>query len=543
MARADNLAEGRRSRAARAAIRGTRPPSLRPAGVTHGEARGRARHPKGLRRAPARVLLGLGLLAAGCASSPAAPAPGVGPRGASHSRGYAEIRQMVFPPLVLDLPRVGHEVGRRVLSNGLVVYLYPDRRLPLVEATAMVRAGTAYEGDAIWTAMLLLGSQLRAGGTAETPAAALDAALERMAASIETSAGAEVVTATLNVLAPDASRGLGLLAQVLRTPAFDATKLRVGQARLVEDIRRRYEDPARLAGRTFFRLLYPEGHPEGREPDPARVRAVTPADLRALHARYVHPNNTLLAVAGDFDPAEMADQVERIFGGWPRGEVALPPLPRAERRLHGGVYLVPRPLGQATLVLGHLGIDRTNPDRYAVELMDIILGRSGFTSRITERVRSDEGLAYSVGTYYATGTRDLGAFRASVQTKNESVGRAAAAVLEEIRKIMEHPVASEELAAAQEALINSFVFRWHSPLQVVSQLMGLEFDGLPADYYATLLDRYRSVTPADILRVARQYLHPDRMTIVVVGDPARFDRPLADFGSVTQLSPAGQPLN
>ncbi|HEY7678109.1 MAG TPA: pitrilysin family protein, partial [Candidatus Methylomirabilis sp.] len=380
-------------------------------------------------------------------------------------------------------------------------------------------------------------------GTAATPAATLDGVLERMAASIETGAGAEAISATLNVLSRDADRGLDLLAQVLRSPAFDPAKLAVAQGRLLEDIRRRDEDPGRLASRTFLRLLYTERHPEGRELEPERVRGVTPADLRALHARYVHPNHTLLAVAGDFDPAEMAARVERVFGEWPREAAPLPPLPQAQRRLHPGVYLVPRPLGQATILLGHLGIDRTNPDRYAVEMMDIILGRSGFTSRIMERVRSDEGLAYSVGTFYATGTRDVGAFRTSVQTKNESVGRAIEAVLEEIRKITETPVAPEELAAAQEALINSFVFRWQSPAQVITQLMALEFDGLPADYYRALLDRYRAVTADEVLRVARQYLHPDQMTIVVVGDTARFDRPLAAFGPVTRLSPAGTPLD
>lgn len=496
-----------------------------------------------MRTARAWPLIALALLAGACAgAAPGAAGPAGAPRGGIHSRGFAEIRQMAFPPLALQFPAVGQEVDRRVLANGLVLYLYPDRRLPLIEATAVVRGGTAYEGDATWTAMALLGSQLRAGGTIPTPAATLDAVLERMAASIETAAGAEAITATLNVLSRDVDRGLDLLAQVLREPAFDEAKLAVTQGRLLEDIRRRDEDPARLAARTFFRLLYTDRHPEGRELEAAQVRAVTPAGLRALHARYLHPSHTLLAVAGDFDPADMAARVERALGAWPRGATALPPLPRAERRFPSGVYVVPRPLGQATILLGHLGIDRTNPERYAVELMDIILGRSGFTSRITERVRSDEGLAYSVGTFYATGTRDVGAFRTSVQTKNESVGRAIAVVLEEIRKITEAPVAEEELAAAQEALVNSFVFRWQSPSQVVTQLMMLEFDGLPADYYRTLLDRYRAVTPTEILRVAQRSLHPGRMTIVVVGDPARFDRPLAAFGPVTRLSPSGHPL-
>jgi predicted Zn-dependent peptidase len=450
---------------------------------------------------------------------------------------------MAFAPLDLRFPRVGREVERRVLSNGLVLYLYPDRRLPLVEATALMRGGIAYEGDDGWTAMVLLGSELRAGGIAAMPPAALDETLERLAASIETGAGSEAIMASLNVLAGDVDRGLDLLGQVLRQPAFDEGRLRLAQARLLEDLRRRDEEPGRLAGRVFSRILYTERHPEGRELEPDRVRAVTRAQLQALHARYLHPERTLLAVAGDFDPAEMAAKVERALGDWAPGAHPLPPLPRADRQFRPGVFLVPRPLTQATVLMGHLGIDRTNPDRYAIDLMDIILGRSGFTSRVTERVRSDEGLAYSAGTFFATGTRDLGTFRASLQTKNETVARAIAAVREEVRKIAEAPVAAEELATAQEALAHSFVFRSQSPIQVATQLMTLEFDGQPPDFYETLLARYRAVTPADLQRVARQYLAPDQLTIVVVGDPARFDRPLETFGPVTRLTPSGRPVS
>jgi zinc protease len=168
--------------------------------------------------------------------------------------------------------------------------------------------------------------------------------------------------------------------------------------------------------------------------------------------------------------------------------------------------------------------------------MDFILGGSGFTSRIMERVRSEEGLAYSVGTSFPTTSRDISLFRATVQTKNENVPRAVSAILEEMARIQREPVTPEELDRAKEAFINSFVFRFTSRYGTVVQLLTLEFDGYPSDYYESLLDRYRAVTAADIQRVARQYLHPDASTIVVVGDATRFESAMAAFGPVHRLS-------
>jgi predicted Zn-dependent peptidase len=239
---------------------------------------------------------------------------------------------------------------------------------------------------------------------------------------------------------------------------------------------------------------------------------------------------------GDFRREEMAAKLEALFGTWAKVTLDLPALPEVRTRFERGVYILPRGLAQASLALGHFGIKRTNPDRYAIEIMDLILGGSGFTSRIMERVRTEEGLAYSVGTSFPTTSRDISLFRATVQTKNENVPRAVNAILEEMTRIQKEPVAPEELERAKGAIINSFVFRFTSRYGTVVQLLTLEFDGYPPDYYDTLLDRYRAVTAADIQRVARQYLRPDASTIVVVGDATRFESAMAAFGPVHRLS-------
>jgi predicted Zn-dependent peptidase len=443
---------------------------------------------------------------------------------------------MTFPPLRVTIPRMGREVERHVLANGSILYLAEDHSLPILDVNVVFRAGSLYEmpgrpGVAQFTA-----SQLRNGGTARLAAEALNEELEVLGASLEASVSTEAISLTLNTLAKDADHALQLLGEVIRQPAFDPKPLQTSKGRVIEDLRRLADNPSQLLAREFTRRLYTAAHPLGRPLTPAQVEDIQPDDLRAHYRRFLHPNNMLLAVVGDFRRDEMAAKIQALFGDWPSSPLDLPPLPKVQPRYERGVYIIPRGLAQASLALGHFGINRFNPDRYAIELMDFILGSSGFTSRIMERVRSEEGLAYSVGPSFPTTSRDLSLFRATAQTKNENVPRAVAAILEEMARIQQQPVSQAELDRAKEAIVNSFVFRFTSRFGTVVQLMTLEFNGYPLDYFETLLDRYRAVTVADIQRVATQYLRPDATTILIVGDATKFESAMGTFGPVHRLS-------
>lgn len=474
--------------------------------------------------------LAVSLLLLGCATD------GPSKHGPRQSPGSVLVQQMRFPSLHVAIARVGREVDRRVLANGIIVYLAEDHSLPVLDINVVFHAGSLYEDAARPGVARFTASQLRNGGTTRLPAAALNEELEALGASIEASVSTEAVSLTLNALAKDANPALQLFTEMIRHPAFDPEPLQTAKGRAIEDLRRLADSPSQLLAREFSRKLYTEAHPLGRPLTPAQVDAIQPDDLRAHYRRFFHPNNMMLAIVGDFSREEMASKIQALFGDWTPGAIDLPPLPEAEPRYERGVFIIPKSLPQASLALGHFGVNRFNPDRYAIELMDFILGGSGFTSRIMERVRSEEGLAYSVGTSFPTGTRDLSLFRATAQTKNENVPRAVAAILEEMLRIQRQPVSQEELERAKEAIINSFVFRFTSRFGTVVQLLTLEFNGYPSDYYVTLLDRYRAVTVADIQRVARQYLRPDATTILIVGDPSKFESAMAAFGPVHRLS-------
>jgi zinc protease len=366
---------------------------------------------------------------------------------------------------------------------------------------------------------------------------ALNEEFEVFGISVESGITSESISMSLSALSKDADRAFQLYAAILQRPAFARAPLETYRGRVVDDVRRVADNPARLMMQEFARVMYTDAHPLGRPLTPAQARALRREDLLDHYRRFVRPDNMFLAVVGDASADELAATVQTYFGGWrAAGPLELPSLPAVEPRFASGVYLLPRNLTQSSVVLGHFGIDRWNPDRYAVQIMDMILGGSGFTSRIMERVRTEEGLAYSVASSFPTSSRDVGLFRVTVQTKNESVPRAVRMIVDEMERMRDAPVTPAELAGAKEALINSFVFRFTSRFSTVTQLLTLEFDDYPPEYLESLLDRYRAVTREDVQRVARQYLRPDAATTLVVGAVAQHEAGLAAFGPVRRVS-------
>jgi zinc protease len=248
------------------------------------------------------------------------------------------------------------------------------------------------------------------------------------------------------------------------------------------------------------------------------VPGITRADVQAFHARWYHPEGTIVAVAGDISLAEMRAALERRLGGWARGPAGSPPPRPAPPPLQASVLkTVQRSLTQANIVLGHLGISRNDPDYYAVQVMNFILGGGGFGSRIIEVVREQRGWAYDISSNFF-GSLDPGSFAVSLQTKNETAMPAIQAVLDEMRRMRDHPVTAQELDEAKAFLMGNFPFRMDTLGKLVRLLSGIELYGLGLDYP----DRYpaiiAAVTIADVQRVAQQYLHPDRFALVVVGD-------------------------
>jgi zinc protease len=469
------------------------------------------------------------VLCAGCDRIPLA--------GARDQTGRAGVpphpNAIAYPPLEFRPPKP----ERAALSNGLQVLLLPRHELPLVDVQVMVRTGYAYDPPGRAGLALLTCAAMRSGGTGAHSPEDLDAALERMGASVSVDAGLERTTARLSCRAADLEPALGLLAEVLLQPAFRADRVDIERAALRETLRRQDDRPGELMDRAFRRVMF-RGHPYSNNPagDEAGLSAIGAPDLEAFHARYFVPSRCVVGVSGDIDRARLMPLLERLFGGWRPAELpagapdfldAIPPVPATSPG--PGVWILRKETSQTHIRFGLPAPDRRSADYAAMLVTNFILGGGGFSARMTSRVRSDEGLAYDVGTRFEF-LREGGVFQASAQTRVDATRRAMLLMRGEIARMSAEVVAVEELRDAQAALVNRFLFRFDSPAEAVAQYLDIEFYGLPADELDTFVDRLRAVTERDVQRVARERLDAGKIAVVLVGDFSRFDGAPSDFG-------------
>ncbi len=458
-------------------------------------------------------------------------------RGDSHSAGWDQAMKLKGPPIAPTFPEVGKEIERVVFDNGMIVYIQEDHRLPLLDVNVLVRTGSYYEPAGELGTAALAGELLRTGGTKNYPTEQLEERLDFIAAELSASMGREQANVSLNVPQKDADEALRILADVLRYPAFDESLLELAKQQTIFSLRRSNDTPGSMLRREFSRLLYTEEHPSGRTPTPERIGQISRDDLIRFHSRYFHPNQIMLGLTGDFDKTEMLLKLRELLGDWSSGEVSLPLLPMANQQPKPGVYYIPKEVNQSNLRIGHWGTNRDNPDRFAISLMNSILGGSAFSSRISQRVRTEEGLAYSVGTAFPTSQRDISFFLAAAQTKTESTVQAIDSILDEVGKIGAERVSRNEFDTAKEMFLYGYVFRYTDPARSLAALMQVEYDGLPSDYLQKQFAGYQAVTPEDIQRVARDYLRPDQLTIFVVGDYQKFADELSRLGEPQEIQP------
>lgn len=444
-------------------------------------------------------------------------------------------RTMTFPPQAFTPPKA----ERQVLSNGMILYLMEDHELPIIRVESMIKTGSIYEpADKVGLAGLT-GAVMRTGGTIHHTGNEIDELTDQLAIDLSVGIGSDAGGAGLDVLKKDFDQGLALFADVLMNPVFEEEKLQIAKNNAIEAIRRRNDRPSSIASREFNKQIYGADNPYGREATEATVNAIRRADLVAFHEKYFAPNNLIVGITGDFDKKEIIGKLEKAFAGWPKKKIDFPNVATVVERKQGGVYEVIRPITQTQIRIGHLGIKQDNPDYFALSVMDDILGSGGFASRLFRDVRTQRGIAYSVGTALRAGNFERGVFMAYGETRVETTHQAISTIVDHLRKIREEPVTDEELKRAKESFLNSFIFSFTSSAQIVSRQMSLEYYGLPSDFLERFRDNVAKVTKEDVLRVARKYLHPEQLVIFVVGDEGRFDQPLSSLGKVVrvQLTP------
>jgi zinc protease len=421
--------------------------------------------------------------------------------------------------LVSCLPTLllaGTDAERSILPNGLVLVTSEQRTLPIVSMNLMIRAGSRYdpEGDA---GVANLTSRLLTYGTTQRDAMKISGILDHLGASLGTDCGIDLATVDLNILKKDLDVGLNLVAELLTDASFPVEEIeRVKQA-LLASIKAKNDRPRTIAHEAFMKALYPDS-PYGRpvEGTEDSVGKITRQQILEFYRHYYRPDRSTLVVVGDVSHKEMAAALEKAFAKWERDKSEneetpkVPPPQRQDLKLD-------RNLTQANIVMGHEGLLRTDPDFYAVRVMNHILGGGGLSSRLGDSIRNEHGLAYSVYSYFSSG-KHVGSFQIAMQTKNNTAQQAIALAKTEMERIRKDGVTDEELQEAKDYLIGSFPLRLDTNRRIAGFLGTVEYLGLGLDYPALYPDLIRAVTKDDVRRVANKYLRPDNLILVVVGN-------------------------
>jgi zinc protease len=440
-------------------------------------------------------------------------------------------QEINIPPLPAFHPQ---EPKRFVLPNGMIIFLQEDHELPLIDGVARIRGGSRSEPAEKTGLVDMYGEVWRTGGTKAQTGDQLDDYLEIRAAKVETGSSADSTTISWSCLKADFDDVFKVFDDLLRGPEFRSEKVDLVQKEFFDAISRRNDDVDEIVGRESAKLAYGAQSPYARVPEYKTVAAVTRKDLVDWHSAHVSPNNIILGIVGDFDSAAMEARLRQTYGAWPKGpafkEVKTEPMPAK-----AGYYLVQKDdVNQSSISMVGVGIMRDNPDYYAVRVFNEAFG-GGFSSRLFRTIRTEKGLAYSVGGGIGTAFDHPGMVRLAMGTKSATTLESIQAFDQQIDDVSKHPITEAEIKKAKDAILNGFIFNLDSPDKILRERMTYEFYGYPQDYLEKFRVGVEKVTATDVARAASKYLHKEKLTTLVVGNPAEFDKPLSSLGPVTNL--------
>ncbi len=416
----------------------------------------------------------------------------------------------------------------RTLPNGLQVVAVSHHEQPAVSLRLLVRAGGAQDPSGKPGVAYLAASLLDQGTTTQN-AERIASTIDSIGGAIGAGAGSDITFINAAVMKDSLGLALDLLSDLARHPAFAPEEIDRQRQQILSGLKVSYDDPDYLAGVVFDRLVYgfhPYGKPDSGTPE--SITAVTRQDLLAFHKRWFGANNAILAIVGDVTSEEAFSGAERAFGSWER--VELPEVkpeepPPPTRR----VVVVDRPsAAQTEIRVGNVSLPRRHPDYLALDIATKILGGEG-GNRLHRVLRSERGLTYGASADL-NALKDTGNIVAETDTRSEKTAEALRLIVEEIVRLQRQRVQQRELSDAQEYLTGSFPLTVETPSAIALQVLNAVFYGLDLNELQTYRERVNAITVDDIQRVAQLYLHPDKLSIVLVGDASVFAKDLAGVG-------------
>jgi len=441
------------------------------------------------------------------------------------AKNYKTYEDVPVPPLDWKPPHF----DEFSLDNGVQGVVVEDHEVPMVNFYFLF-PGPPDPADKIGLADFTAWT-LRNGGTESIPADSLNALIEFKAGSIGVWGGDEFMGIWGNCLSDDLPLFLSLTRDLLEKPAYPEDKIELRRGSVMEGLRRKNDEPRGIARRELFKILYAD-HPYGRESSEATVNNIKRDDLLAYHRLIVRSDGVVIGFSGDLNMND-ARRLSGEYLGWlKKGSTSIPKIPAAGPAPAPGIHYAYKDINQAFFSIGHRSISYDDPRRHAAEIMNYVLGGGGFQSILVRKIRVDAGLSYGVGTSISTPVGVEGSFRGSTSTRLDQAGRTLSILTETISQFAQTGPTLEDYQQAKEAFVNSFVWRTESASDILGETVYNKWRGLPLDTPQRDLAAFQKLSYEDVVRAAKDLIHPEELVIVVVGNAAKLDRPLEDFGTV-----------
>jgi zinc protease len=455
------------------------------------------------------------------------------------SQTIPSYQQLAYPSLKqVKIP----DPATFTLKNGMRVLLLEAHELPLINGLALIRTGNLFDPPDKRGLSSVMADVLRSGGTSAKTGDQIDEELENIAASVESSMGETSASITFSGLKETSGTVLGIFKAVMTDPEFRQDKIDFTIGQDHSGIDRRNDDPQGIAEREIANILYGRDNSYGWTIEHADLARMRRQDLQEFYHRYYFPKNIMLAVYGDFSTPDMKEQLEKLFADWNPEQPPVPAFPPVTAKPAPGVFLAEKSdVTQTFFSLGLLGGTLRDPDYPAIEVAVNILG-SGFTSRLMSQIRTKMGLAYSIGAGWGASYDHPGTFRIVGSTKSSSTAAAIQAARAELEKMRTSEVTEQELKTAKDAVLNSFVFFFDSPAKTLTRVLTYQYFGYPKDFLFEYQKQVAAVTRADVLRVTQQHIDPKNLSIVAVGNPKDFGKPLSDIGKIEKIDLSIPPM-
>ncbi len=429
------------------------------------------------------------------------------------------------------------------LKNGLRVMVLEDHKLPTFTMSMVLLSGGLADpadslGAASYTASLLR------EGTKTRDSKQIAEQVDSLGASLFASASLTSLNTnvTASGLVENYDQIMELFADVLLNPSFPADEFNKYKTRQLAAIRQQRSLPGFLANEKFAQVIY-GSHPGARVALTAeQIQKLTPESLRQFHATHYKPNNALFAIVGAVKPAEVVAKLEKTLANWQPGEAPKTNIPAMAPVGASKIYLIDRPNSvQTSLLLGVPSITRTDPDYFAFEMLNQVVG-AGPSARLFLNIREDKG--YTYGAYSSVNSPKFypGTFRASSDVRSEVTSGALKEFMYELKRIRDDQAPADEFDRAQRTIVGGWALQLESPQSVLINWINSKLYDLPADYWDTYPQKIAAVTPADVQRVARKYLELEKLQIVAVGDAKQISAALKAFGTVEATDIDGKPL-